>query len=93
MDTTRLILETHSAMQVIQERTERLDRAVCGNGRPGLLDRVGLLEERQETCPARENVSFAVRHARAMWAVALCSLLVSACVMALMFKQQLLPLP
>jgi hypothetical protein len=34
---------------------ERLDHAVNGNGRPGLLDRMTVIEINQRTCPARES--------------------------------------
>jgi len=83
-ETQKLILETHASVKVVQDQTQRLERAMLGNGRPGLVDRVSLLEERQSSCPARENVTFAVRNGRALlWAAVVSALVAcSACVAA-----------
>ena len=77
-ETQKLILETHASVKVVQDQNQRLERAILGNGRPGLVDRVSLLEERQSSCPARENVTFAVRNGKAILWVAVASVLVGA---------------
>ena len=37
----------------IRTTSRNLDKAVNGNGKPGLLDRMTVIEERQALCPAR----------------------------------------
>ena len=41
-----------------------LKKAVFGNGKPGLLDRVIVIEERQSACPARQSHQIGVRQQR-----------------------------
>ena len=41
-----------------------LKKAVFGNGKPGLLDRVIVIEERQASCPAREAFKMGARQQR-----------------------------
>lgn len=37
----------------IEQMTSEIHKAVFGNGRPGLCDRMTVIEQRQEACPAR----------------------------------------
>jgi hypothetical protein len=65
----------------IMEILTRLDHAVMGNGRPGLLDRMTIIEIQQRDCPARLAASTAARQTRIAFAgvaVAVAALGVSA---------------
>lgn len=42
---------------VIRDTVGKLDHAVNGNGKPGLTDRMTIIEERQSSCPARKSYS------------------------------------
>jgi hypothetical protein len=46
---------------VLKITTENLDHAINGNGRPGLLARMITIEERQSSCPARQNYTSAAQ--------------------------------
>ena len=37
----------------IRVTVDNLDHSVNGNGRPGMVDRMTIIEERQASCPAR----------------------------------------
>jgi hypothetical protein len=41
----------------IRTTSRNLDKAVNGNGKPGLLDRMTVIEQRQLMCPARDAFS------------------------------------
>lgn len=49
---------------VIRETVGKLDHAVNGNGKPGLTDRMTIIEERQSSCPARKSYSDGARNNR-----------------------------
>ena len=65
-------------IDAILQSVTRLEHAVNGNGRPGLLDRMTIIEVQQRDCPAREAYRSDSR--RANWAnlIAAVALLVSA---------------
>jgi predicted N-acetyltransferase YhbS len=48
-------------LAVVKDNSEALDHAVNGNGQPGLLSRVTVIEQRQMMCPARLAVSTAAK--------------------------------
>jgi hypothetical protein len=39
----------------IDDRTAQMHKAIFGNGRAGLIERMDVLETRQEECPARRR--------------------------------------
>lgn len=47
------ISETHDAVIVMVNQVKNHDEALFGNGKEGLVTDVTLLQERQDTCPAR----------------------------------------
>ena len=55
-DTKRdeIMIEMHSQLTSLCAGVYKLEHAINGNGKPGLLDRMTVIEERQSSCPARE---------------------------------------
>jgi len=55
-DTKRdeIMMEMHSQLSSLCAGVHKLEHAINGNGKPGLLDRMTVIEERQSSCPARE---------------------------------------
>jgi hypothetical protein len=61
MSENELLHDVHRMVSQIDDRVNDLRKAVFGNGRPGLLDRMTVIEQRTSaiveselTCPARE---------------------------------------
>jgi hypothetical protein len=61
MSENELLHDVHRMVSQIDDRVNDLRKAVFGNGRPGLLDRMTVIEQRtsaivesEATCPARE---------------------------------------
>ncbi len=48
------ISETHTAVMVMAEKVNNHDNTLYGNGKPGLVNDVTLLKDRQDQCPARQ---------------------------------------
>jgi len=63
---------------------KRLDHAVMGNGRPGLLDRMTTIEIQQRDCPAKAAYTDAARGNK----IALGAMLVSLATLAVMIWTQ-----
>lgn len=68
MSTEEKINEILSITKTTASQVSDLRRAVFGNGRPGLTDRMAVLEQQHmnlqnmhETCPAKEAISGAAR--------------------------------
>lgn len=56
---------------------EDISHDIRGNGKPGLVDRVTRIEERQEQCPARLNATGASMRERVMVGLTACGLIVA----------------
>jgi hypothetical protein len=52
-----MLHEMHADLAVIKATVGKMDHAVNGNGKPGLIDRMTIIEERQSSCPARKALS------------------------------------
>jgi len=52
-----MLHEMHADLAVIKATVGKLDHAVNGNGKPGLIDRMTIIEERQSACRARKAMS------------------------------------
>jgi hypothetical protein len=52
-----MLHELKTSVAVIVHTVGKLDHAVNGNGKPGLIDRMTVIEERQTSCPARKALS------------------------------------
>ena len=52
-----MLHELHADVAVIKATVGKLDHTVNGNGKPGLIDRMTIIEERQSSCPARRACS------------------------------------
>lgn len=61
----------------IDATVTRLDRAVNGNGKPGLLDRTTVIEERQSSCPARDAYKGDTKRANTSNLIALAAVLIA----------------
>ena len=69
-DTKRdeLFMEMHSQLTSLCDGVKHLHHAINGNGKPGLLDRMTVIEERQSSCPAREAYKTGnIAQSRANW--------------------------
>ncbi len=53
-DSDNMLIEIHGAVMVIAGKAENHDETLYGNGKPGLVKDVTLLQERQNECPARK---------------------------------------
>ena len=54
-DRDKLLIEISGTVRGMSETVRRPDRAIYGNGQPGLVDRVSHLEQGQKDCPARKR--------------------------------------
>jgi hypothetical protein len=69
-DTRRdqVIMEMHSSLSTLIAAVTKVETAINGNGKPGLLDRMTVIEERQSSCPAREAYKHGnISQSRANW--------------------------
>jgi hypothetical protein len=73
-----LLLDLHGKISTVLDTVHRHDRALHGNGRPGLVQRVDLLDERQQTCPARLAATWQRAHGRLTLYLAVLAVVVSA---------------
>jgi hypothetical protein len=65
-------------LEAIWQAVQRLEHSVEGNGRPGLLDRMTIIEIQQRDCPAREAYRGETRRANLSNLIAAAALLASA---------------
>ena len=52
-----MLIEIHGTVKVIAEKAENHGDTLYGNSKPGLVQDVTLLQERQDQCPARQALS------------------------------------
>ena len=94
MGDTELLHDVHRMVSQIDDRVADLRKAVFGNGRPGLIDRMTVIEQRTGTimdseasCPAREAFTGgAMRQDRANWLAVAAVLLAGLSVIMAYFK-------
>ena len=63
-----IMMEMHSSLNTLCAGVSKLEHAINGNGKPGLIHRVTVIEERQSSCPAREAYKHGnISQSRANW--------------------------
>ena len=53
----KIMMETHSACMTMKEKIEDHEDILRGNGKPGHIQDIILLQERYSECPARSAIS------------------------------------
>ena len=53
-DRDKLAIETHGAVMIVVKELKEVRGTLYGNGKPGAVADIILLNERQEQCPARK---------------------------------------
>jgi len=72
-----LLLDLHAKLSTVLDTVHRHERALAGNGQPGIGQRLTLQEERYATCQARLAASWQQQHGRWTLYLACLAILVS----------------
>jgi hypothetical protein len=74
----QVMMEMHSSLSTLIAAVAKVETAINGNGKPGLLDRMTVIEERQAACPARQSYQIGARQQRSANIISIGALAVAA---------------
>ena len=69
-----MLIDIHAKLEVVCGKVEGQDRTLYGNGQPGIVGRIDIVETKQAECPARA----AFKRDNKMFVVAVGSMMVAA---------------
>jgi len=83
--TDKLIIEIHGMVTANTAKVDRMVHQLDGNGQPGLLGRVGVIEQNQQTCMERQKDTKEQKHNYTMEVIAGVSMITAIVLVVIQF--------